>query len=295
VEMYRANQDRVRQSQDQLAQIGEAFAQAGLQGIAMKGGGDVLDPLHDDPAIRFFSDLDILVEEEHAAKAEEILISLGGQSLRQEASSTNEDTNWRGVTYTEHHLPKIVHSDWLLPVEVHFMAGRGVIDRLLPAPDLFARMVETGEGAIWVMTPEDRACHLMAHAHHHGGEVDLRAWIDWSALRKRCDLDMVRARLAGEGLGDVFAAFEAMADYLETPVVDARDMIWGDAAVGQSLRNFGDTTARRRGYIYAFMKSKLGALRASPEYRAYVLKNMMKPGWWKQVWDTHKTKRRNQR
>lgn len=294
-EMYRANQERVRQSQDQLAEIGAAFAQEGIPAIAMKGGGDVLDPLHDDPAIRFSSDLDILVEEAHAVRAEEILLDLGGQSLRKEASREDEDTNWRGVKFTEHHLPKIVHDSWLLPVEVHFLAGRGAIDKLLPVAEIFARKVESGRGGVSVMSPEDRAVHLIAHADHHGGEVDLRAWIDWSALRNRCDRGEVRKRLAGEGLEGAFDVFEVMADHLETPVMNAENITWDGVGVRTSLLNFGDTQSRRRGYISTLIKRKFGALLRSSEYRTYVLKNMMRWAWWKQVWITHRTKRRNQR
>jgi len=295
VEMYRANQERLAQSQDQLAEIGAAFAQAGISGIAMKGGGDVLDPLHDDPAIRFSGDVDVLVEEAHVARAEEILLDLGAQSLRKEVSREDEEANWRGVKFAEHHLPKIVHPDWQLPVEVHLMAGRGAINKLLPVTEVFARKVEAGDSALSVMSPEDRAVHLIAHADHHGGEVDLRAWIDWSALRKRCDRGEVRERLEAEGLAGAFDVFEVMADHLETPVMDAENMTWDGAGVRTSLQSFGDTKSRRRNYIFTLIKRKFGALLRSSEYRTYVLKNMMKPDWWKQVWITHRTKRRNQR
>jgi len=295
VEMYRANQDRLQHSQRQLKQIGEAFADEGIPAIVMKGGGDVLDPLHDDPAIRFSGDLDILVQEQRADRAEEVLVKLGAQSLRQPASSSNETVSWRGEKYAEHHLPKIVHADWLLPVEIHILSGRGPIDRLLPVPDLFARKVAMGDRVLSVMNPEDRSCHLIAHANHHRGGVDLRAWIDWSALRERCNRDVVGKRLAQEGLEKIFMAFETMADFLETPVSVPNGAFWNNAEIWPLVRNFADTKSRRQFYIYNLVKSKFGAVLKSRDYRNYVLENMMKLDWWKQVWITHKTKRRNLR
>lgn len=295
MEMYRANQERLEWSREQLAQIDQAFADSGISGIVMKGGGDVLDPLHGDPAIRFSGDLDILVQKSHSETAEKLLLGLGAQSLRQKVLASDNKVNWRGMKIPEHHLPKIVHPNWFLPVEIHVSAGQGLIDKLLPVPDLFERKVATDHIALSVMSAEDRGCHLIAHANHHKGEVDLRAWIDWAMLRKICDRETVAERLATKGLANQFAVFERMVDHLEGSVSDQRDDVWCDPLVRAPLLNFGDTRSRRRSYFFNLAKSKLGALLKSPEYRRYVVRNLVKPNWWQQVWKTHKIKRYNQR
>ncbi|SLN58994.1 hypothetical protein ROA7450_03041 [Roseovarius albus] len=295
ITMYRANEERLAETQNQLAMIGKALTQAEIPAVVMKGGGDALDPLHADPAIRFTGDLDVLVPESEAIRAQDLLIEIGAQSILDTELSESQQIGARGFKLPEHHLPKILHPEWQLPLELHTKVGRATMDRVLPALDILSRRVSIGSDGLSVMAPEDRACHLLAHASHHAGEVDLRAWVDWVVLRHRCDRDIVRKRLEAEGLGDVFTNFETVAGVLQGETGEAFEQAMSTAAMSPILHSFGGTRSRQAMYLPLLLKTRLKALARSPEYRRYVLQSIFKPAWWKQVWQNHRQIQKNLR
>lgn len=59
--MYEANQERLASGVVQLKDIGDNLAAHNIPAVVLKGGADFIDPLHNDPAMRFVADLDILI------------------------------------------------------------------------------------------------------------------------------------------------------------------------------------------------------------------------------------------
>lgn len=292
--MYTANQERSAKALSQLKQIDKALSQDNIPSIVMKGGGDLLDHLHQDQNIRFVGDLDLLVPHERLDAAQAQLFGIGAETVPFALSSSNPRVNQRGVAPPKHHLPKIIHSDWELPVELHFEVGRTPMDQILPAKDVLSRALATEHGQLMVMSPEDRACHLIAHANHHDGEADLRSWIDWTALRDRCDLAALRLRLKKHDLADVLSVFEDMAEFLKSPDDDALSKR-SDGNTAAALMRFGDSRRRKLRYIPNLVMSKTKALLRSPEYRHHVSSRLLNRSWWRDTCINHWTKIKNQR
>lgn len=235
--MHAANRQRIAQGLAQLAGIGAALDAAGIPAVVLKGGGDLLSPLHVDPAIRYVGDLDILVPAGRAAEAWAALRALGAVPAAPPAHEASR-FDWRGQRLPDHHLPRLLRADWAFPVELHVRAGPGAVGAVLDPAALLDRRVPAGLRGLSVACDGDRACHLIAHATRHDGMVSLRAWIDWAALRARCDRAAVAARLDRAGQGAGFEGCELMADLLDAG--GARPLARGEAARARAaLRAFG--------------------------------------------------------
>jgi hypothetical protein len=292
--MHEANATRLTQAKQQLYSIHQALSQADVPAVVMKGGGDALDPLHKDSAIRFVGDLDILIPQELVGPAKDALLGIGAESPPTATSSANSDLNWRGTRIVQHHLPKIIHADWELPLELHTAVGRGTMDRLLPARDVLSRAQETSLPGLYIMSPEDRACHLISHTLYHYGTFDLRSWIDWTSLRSRCDIKKVNAHLTQFGMETVVAEFEAMATYL-TQRAQKDTSICDNPHVDEAILRFGSTRSRKIQYAPQLIARKSRALLRSPEYRNHILKQVIHLSWWRDFFRTHATIFRNLR
>lgn len=292
--MYEANHLRLSQARKQLEQIDTAFSRAKIPCVVMKGGGDLLDPIHQDPGIRFIGDLDLLVPRELTETAKTALYEVGATTVPSAFSRSNDSINQRGVALPQHHLPKILHSDWELPVELHLEVGRSPMDQILRAEEVLSRANATTCDRLMIMSPEDRACHLIAHADHHSGELDLRSWLDWAELRSRCDPIAVQARFEKHGLEGVFAVFEDMFESLKSPD-DGELLSLKNPSSAAAIRRFGGTRSRKIKYISRFFVSKTKALSKSPEYRGYVFSRLLNRSWWRDTCKNHWAKIKNQR
>ncbi len=292
--MYEANQLRSTQARWQLEQIDTAFARAKIPCVVMKGGGDLLDPLHRDPGIRFIGDLDLLVPRELTGAAKAALSEIGATMVPFVPSRSSDSINQRGFARLQHHLPKILHSDWELPVELHFAVGRNLMGQILPAEKVLSRANATTCGRLMIMSPQDRACHLIAHANHHSGELDLRSWVDWTELRRRCDRTTIQTRLEKNGLSETLNVFEDMSEFLKSPDIGTLSSLEKSSTVS-AISRFGDTRSRKVQYVRRFLVAKVKALSRSPEYRWYVFSHLLKRSWWRDVCKDHWAKIRNQR
>ena len=76
-EMAAANARRNARLTEQLEIIGAAFATNGIAVVALKGACELVEPWWSDPGGRYLSDLDLLVSQDDATRASEILIALG--------------------------------------------------------------------------------------------------------------------------------------------------------------------------------------------------------------------------
>lgn len=281
--MYAANRDRLDRGLSQLREIGAALDAIGVPAIILKGGGDMLDPLHADQAIRFVGDLDILVSEARAAEAHDSLTDIGAKTFSPVLESDPNYT-WRGHRTPEHHFPKLIRDGWDLPVELHVRVGKRLEDKILPAIVAIERRAPSKIPGLFCCSPEDRACHLIAHASRHRGLVSLRAWIDWAALRKICDVSQVRDRFEALGQGSVFEEFDQVTDFLECGLGQGDETNGEYALARTALRDFGTTPSRGLAGAISFVQRKSRGLAISPEYRSYVVRNAMSRQWWSDMW-----------
>lgn len=266
--MYQANRQRVQDALVQLAEIGAALSAAAIPAVVLKGGSDILSPIHVDPATRYVGDLDVLVPANRAQDAAAALCALGAAPAAPPAYH-GSSFDWRGQRLSKHHLPRLVCPDWTFPVEIHVQAGPGAVAAVLDPDKVFGGSVPSGIPGLSVASHEDRACHLLTHTTRHNGALGLRAWIDWSALRRQCDQNVVASRLHHAGFDQTFESCGLMADLLEAE--DVSLICAGKAAVSSaSLINFGTSEDRSLAALPPFIFRRLRALIFSQIYRDHI-------------------------
>jgi len=182
----------------QLAEVLRAMAAAGVPAIVIKGA--AIAAFYPDPALRSYSDLDILVPEAQLDVAETALNELGYRCFR-----------WKDWWLAHfHHLPTMVSDDGRFAVELHWRVDHEEALGRLPAEDLWARAVPwtvSGQPALRLETV-DTALHLCRHA-----AVQHRAK---QGLGPLCDLAQVTT---GWNLGEWEMMVQRAADYgLTRPV-----------------------------------------------------------------------------
>lgn len=274
--MHAANRQRTAQGLAQLEEIGAALDAAGIPAVVLKGGGDLLSPIHADPAIRYVGDLDILVPRNRARDALAAMSDLGAAPAAPPAHESSR-FDWRGQRLSEHHLPRLVRLDWVFPVEIHIRAGPGATAAMLGPVAVLERCVPTAVRGLSVPCAEDRACHLLTHATRHSGIVSLRAWIDWSALRGRCDHATVASRFRKAGCARTVETCDLMADLLEAK--NMLSMSGRQTALARAaLDGFGEAGARSAADFARFLFRRCRGLILSPTYRRHIADRLRERG-----------------
>ncbi len=174
----------------ELAAVLRSCAANDLAVIVLKGPA-LAETVYPDPALRPFSDLDLLVRPEHRRRADIALRGLGYQPVADE-HSWDFDITFDGATVYESTAGVRVDLHWALLTEARYAwrarAATAVWDRAVP-------LTLAGERALG-LAPEDLVLHLATHfAIHHSLTGLLRQWdlalvlahmpIDWSVLRRR--------------------------------------------------------------------------------------------------------------
>lgn len=273
--MHAANRDRLTEGRLQLTQIGAALDAADIAAVVLKGGADMVSPIHDDPSIRYVGDLDILVPTNRAAEALAALQGLGFEAVATPGQGTSR-FDWRGQRLSEHHLPRLIHSDWTFPVEIHVQVGPRAIAFLLDPDAVLDHRVRSDIAGLSLPCFDDRASHLLTHAQRHSGMASLRAWIDWAALREQCDLAAVSARFHSAGAGRTFENGDVMARFLSG---GAHPMTQHDVSICRSaLRNFGSAGKRSLTDKARFFLRRCRGLILSPPYRRHIAKRLLERG-----------------
>ncbi|MCB4455966.1 nucleotidyltransferase family protein [Leisingera sp. McT4-56] len=284
--MHRANNARLASGIAQLTEIGLALREIEVPAVVLKGGADMLDALHEDQSIRFVGDLDILVPISRALEVERCLYDIGATAPF-ERLGTKPELNWRGRRIPEHHLPKLTRSDWHFPVELHTRTGPGLTDRMLAAESVISRRVPARVPGLSYPNWEDRACHLVVHAGRHSGQVSLRAWVDWVAMRKHCALSEVRSRLEAHDLHEAYAEFEHLADFLENALVISNNSSEKYSFVSSALKVLCAESKPRYFDLLRQVFRRARMLAESKDYRRYVARNVLDRRWWARVWSSH--------
>ncbi len=170
-----------------IRRILEGLETTGIQAVVLKG--PVLaERLYGDYALRYSSDLDLLIVPEDLKAVEGLLSSLGYHS--QDPSSS-----WYARDYT--HQLSFAHAEFSL-VEVHFhlLVEFGVT---IPARDFLSRSVpfQMRDGSrCRILNAEDEAFYLLLHAIHH--EFVRFCWLcdiwNFARLHPGLDWDVVFQR-----------------------------------------------------------------------------------------------------
>ena len=201
------------QRQDALEKVSAALENEGVDYIPLKG--SVLRELYPQPSMRESSDIDILVHEEDLKKA---------------ISTIEKSTSfkfYRIAHHDAHFVNERVH------LELHFslMSNIEKLDHILFDPWQYSQ--KSGQGHLFVFTPEFHIYYITAHAAKHfmiDGGMGIRPLLDLWLLRTKMDYNeecvrslcsesgilkyyeaccqLLRVWFAGESHNDFSTAFE---------------------------------------------------------------------------------------
>lgn len=158
-----------------LGEVVSALAMDGVPALVVKGA--AVGAFYPDPALRSYSDLDIVVPQARLEQAETVLSGLGFRYARPRA--------W-WLEYVQH-LPPMVSQDSGIAVELHWRLDHDETPGRLPMEDLWTRVVPWSVGGQPALRLEavDAVLHLCQHA-----VVQHRAKL---GLRPLCDLAQMTA------------------------------------------------------------------------------------------------------
>ena len=174
------NAERNRTILAEAVHVATLLNQIGLQPVALKGLAYLLTGVYPNPALRYLSDIDLLLP------VSEIPRSIA--HLRHHGYF--EDEGNRFIQF-RHHYPAI-RRPGLPHIEIHHRLGQGVCDRLLPAKAILADATSIAQdGATFLIpSPTHLATHLILHsqlAHPYSNRIftPLRALVDLAHLQAR--------------------------------------------------------------------------------------------------------------
>lgn len=211
-----------------LATIDARFAEAGLDGVVLKGP-VFAERFYARPASRATSDLDLLVDLRELDRAADLLKGLGFVA----AAGPEEERVRR-----EHHHLHFSRPD-TLPLELHFH-GYAAFGEVLPSAPLLARrraLPALGFRALGSLSPEDELVFLAVHAAAHrfvrlGWLYDLRLLIE---TMNGGALEAAAERAAEWGFSRVLAfAASLLVERLDTPP-SILDPLGGGGSLRSSL------------------------------------------------------------
>ncbi|SDL98650.1 nucleotidyltransferase family protein [Aliiruegeria lutimaris] len=279
--MHASNRQRAAEGLSQLKEIGAELNARDIPAVVLKGGGDLLSPIHADSAIRYVGDLDILVPIDRAEDALATALSIGATFASPPVNETSR-FDWRGQRLPEHHLPRLVRADWTFPIEIHVHLGSGAVADVLDAAETLDQCVPAAVRGLAVPSSEDRACHLVTHTTRHNGIVDLRAWVDWCKLRRHCDRAVVERRLSRAGYGQMLATCDLMADLLEA--ANTLRLSRKETTVARkALCTYCATGNQSVVDVASFFFRRGRGLVLSSSYRAHIAERLFEPGFVREI------------
>ncbi len=280
-EMRRANRVRNTQAKAQLAEIGALLGKKGIPVVTLKGAADVLKPLHDEPAHRYISDLDLLVPENRLSEAALILRKAKGLPATQADISPG----------AHHHLAQITHPDWPFTVELHLRPGSDAVCSVLNSDTMLNAAEPTSLDGIAVPDMTDRFLHHVLHGmelRHPTAALNLRTTADHLMYLDKADPKIVEqalTRLESAGKADWLHDLTALAAALKgnPPTTES----WAAAA----LSSFGNPEeARSRDTVFWMRRYAKRALQ-DPAYRKQLMRKAISPDAWVQFLKFHRERR----
>lgn len=276
-EMRHANLRRNAAIRAQLLSIGAEFARAGLTGVALKGAGELLAPLHPDPAFRFLSDIDVLLHEADLDRAVGVLHQAGA------VSQPEADINQLG----HHHREPLWHPDWPVPVELHRGLGAAAARGILPATEVLDAARPTDAAGLAVPSQVHRLAHAVLHAQiepprFREATLSLRDLVEMEVMVRRLEAPRIakaREIIDAGGARDAWNALDAARMLLlggapgDAPSPLAA-RIWAERA----LARFGQPRRRRRKLFIDLSQYYARAILFHPERRRHYLRQLLRPG-----------------
>lgn len=189
--LHDLNTERNRMLRRQCCELLGLLQTAGIRGLPLKGLAYELMGLYaDDPGGRMTIDIDVLVPDQDAGRAQDTLLSAGYRPIADYKVSRRD----------HHNYPRLIApigSDGPGSVEVHFRLGRHDTDKVLPAHRVLG-------GAVQIMDSRNRmeipnTLDLLDHAVMHGGIAHVHAVRRTLRLRDVCDIYRLWQRAQSEG------------------------------------------------------------------------------------------------
>ena len=276
-EMQRANLRRNTLLRNQLRVVGAALDDAGIRGVALKGGAELLAPVFSVQAFRFLSDLDILVPEGDIGPAIIALRQIGAHS------DDVDEINVRD----HHHVAPLTHDGWPVQVELHRALAQGAGSTILE-PDKVLQMARpSGLRGLFVPTHVDRLTHSVLHAQfspqrYRDGLLSLRDILELDVLFQELSKDEIaaaKARFRTKSARDAWEALDAsralvLGDPEEVEALSPRARLWAERAVA----GFGRPGRRRASTLLGWAGWYVKEALLNPERRAHYVKKMRRPG-----------------
>jgi hypothetical protein len=173
-QIYNSNLYRNVILSNELKKLLAAFSQHGIKAIVLKG--TILAyQLYGNPGLRTVTDMDILIPLEKVTQASSLIMEMG---YRQSFSSQAWD-------HPFHELPYCKMAQFPFMIELHWDLDD---QRIVTAPSQEiwrrAKLLDTPEGTVMVLSPEDILLFLSNHLSKHSSQL-LRSLIDIAELLKK--------------------------------------------------------------------------------------------------------------
>lgn len=277
-EMQRANSERNAQAKAQLAEISDILAPHGILVVALKGAADVLDPLHQTPAHRYISDLDLLVPADQISEAARLLRDAKGLPVTPKNIAPGP----------HHHLAQIVHPDFMFTIELHIRPGSDAVSQVLSAKSMIERSKATHIPGVLIPSVEDRLLQHVLHGmelRHDTAALNLRLLSDhmrYLQMTPDATLKQALSRLNDVGLVAWLQDLTALSKAMEgiPPAADN----WA----GQALARFGMPQDARMDDTVFWIKRYVKRFIQNGDYRKQALRKILSPTAWAEFVQFHR-------
>lgn len=194
---------------DCLATVLVRLNEIGIKVVLLKGAASIADGLYADPAERFLSDIDLLIEADRTRECVAALRGMGFTDLHPYSK-----ISW--IAPRAHHLPPLVAPSGTFCIELHTSLVQKRFERMLPSPDILRRASAVNWHGLTVHLPDptDRIVHNIVHMQlHHDlsseGLLELRQLRELAYLMARysskIDWDDINQRFLAAGHSDVLS------------------------------------------------------------------------------------------
>ncbi|MCV2350777.1 nucleotidyltransferase family protein [Paucibacter sp. Y2R2-4] len=171
---------------NEVGHIRKALAAVDAPLVLLKGAAYLLSS-HPAAAGRMFSDVDILVPQQHLGQVEAALMVNGWQFGDLDAYDSRYYRQWM------HELPPLMHMRRQTTLDVHHTILPPTASTKINSQALFEDLVPVeGQAGVFVLSPEAMLLHSATHLFHEG-EFD-------NGLRDLVDLDVLLRTLGGEAM-----------------------------------------------------------------------------------------------
>jgi hypothetical protein len=268
----------------ELVIITEALGQRGIRALALKG--PVLAyRLYGDVTARYYTDLDILVDENDAGRAIDVLRELGYNNYG--SGWPNERRDQQKLIVHDYHVA-LIHPDKMMPVELHWRLSDNYSSVSQKFDDLFRQNQEKIEIAgynFFVLSNEMEFLFMVIHGGKHGWRR-LKWLLDADEFIRTQPIDRERfkALVSSIQAGRMLALFVEV--YLLCFPGNENQVAWLSQITQEkvpagmirfAIKSLSDTEDREHNSISGIVRSLSFTLRSFPGfgYKLRVLRNYL--------------------